>query len=180
MAKFYYIGRILEMKLVYRFLFVLHALMGIGAMGGGMMAILNPQGPGGMPTDALKNSPFSDYLIPGIILFSVIGLGNIFCAVTSLLKLKYQGYISSIFGWALVIWIIVQCIMIQIVVYLHVIFFIIGLVQAFLAFLLLFMKQLFPANIMIHIIIKLEKKFPESSIMKAIGKLERKLTQKAA
>ncbi len=30
------------LKKVYRLLFILHAFVGIGAMGGGMMAILNP------------------------------------------------------------------------------------------------------------------------------------------
>ena len=116
------------MKRIFRLLFILHAFVGLGAIGGGIMAILNPQGPGGMPTDALKNSPFSNFLIPGIILFIVIGLGNVFSAIMILLKSKFQGYISSVFSWALVIWIIIQCIMLGAIVYLHIIFFIIGFV----------------------------------------------------
>lgn len=84
------------MKIVNRVLFGLHAFVGIGAIGGGMMAILNPRGPGGMPVDALKNSPFSNFLIPGIILFTVIGLGNIFGAGSILFRSKYRGYISSV------------------------------------------------------------------------------------
>jgi hypothetical protein len=86
------------MKIVYRVLLVLHAFVGLGAMGGGMMAILNPQGPGGMPTDALKNSLFNNYLIPGIILFSVIGIGNIISALVIYLKSKFHGYVSSVFS----------------------------------------------------------------------------------
>ena len=138
------------MKIVYRALFILHVFVGLGAMGGGMMAILNPQGPGGMPIDSLKNSPFSNFLIPGIILFTIIGLGNIFSAITILFKSRVQGYISSVFGWALVIWIIVQCIMLNIVIYLHVIFFIIGLVEAILSMIILFENRLFPANIILN------------------------------
>jgi hypothetical protein len=163
------------LKRVYRLLFILHAFVGLGAMGGGMMAILYPQGPGGMPTDALNNSPFSDYLIPGIILFTVIGLGNVFCASLMLLKSKYQGYISSIFSWALVIWIVVQCIMLRLVVSLHVIFFIIGLVQVLLSVIILFAQHLFPSNTIFAIVIKLGKKFPENIIIKKLGKLERKM-----
>lgn len=68
------------MKKVYRMLFVLHAIVGLGAIGGGLFAILNPQCPAGMSVDALKNFPFSNFLIPGIILFTVIGLGNVFSA----------------------------------------------------------------------------------------------------
>jgi len=163
------------LKRVSRLLFILHAFVGIGAMGGGTMAILYPQGPGGMPIDNLNNSPFIDYLIPGIILFTVIGLGNVFCAVSILLKSKYQGYISSIFSWALVIWIIVQCIMLRLVVSLHVIFFIIGLVEALLSVIILFLQHLFPTDIILNIVIKLEKKFPNNTITKYLGKLERKI-----
>lgn len=145
------------MKIVYRLLFALHAFVGLGAMGGGGMAIINPQGPGGMPIGALKNSPFSNYLIPGIILFTVIGLGNIFSSIMILSKLRFQGYISSVFGWALVIWIIVQCIMLNVVIYLHVIFFIIGLVEAILSMIILFKQRLFPANLVLNIYKEIRK-----------------------
>lgn len=165
------------LKKVYRSLFILHAFVGIGAMGGGMMAILNPQGPGGMPTESLINSPFHNFLIPGIILFTVIGLGNILCVLSIHLKSKYQGYISSIISWALVIWIIVQCIMLQAVVSLHVIFFIIGLAQAFLSFIILFAQRLFPVNIALRIVRKIEKKYSDNIIVKIIQNLERSLTE---
>lgn len=162
------------MKKVYRFLFILHLFVGIGAIAGGSMAILNPYTPGGMSTDALNHSPFSNFLIPGIILFTVIGLGNLFSSMTFLFKSKYQGYISSVFSWALVIWIVVQCIMLRTIVYLHVIFFIIGIVQAFLSFTILFEKKLFPTNIILNIIKKLEKKFPNSIIFKFIYNIEKR------
>lgn len=147
------------MKIVYRLLFILHAFVGLGAIGGGIMAILNPTGPGGMPAEVLKNSPFNDFLIPGIILFTIIGIGNIFSAVTILLKSKYQGYISSVFSWALVIWIIVQCIMLRSVVALHVIFFVIGLVEVVISTMLLFEQRLFPTKIILNIISKLQKEY---------------------
>ncbi|HKL78897.1 MAG TPA: hypothetical protein VJ888_00530 [Mobilitalea sp.] len=146
------------MKLVNRVLFILHALTGVGAMGGGMMAILYPQGPAGMPADALKNSPFSDFLIPGIILFTVIGLGNVFSAIMIIVKSKYQGYISCVFGGALMIWLIVQCIILNAVVALHVIFFVIGFVQAMLGLILLFKDNLFPTNIILNVYKGIRKK----------------------
>jgi hypothetical protein len=145
------------MKIVYRLLFTLHAFVGLGAIGGGMMAILNPQGPVGMSTETLKNSPFSNFLIPGIILFTVIGLGNVFSSVSILFKSKYQAYISSVFSWALVFWIIVQCIMLRTVIYLHVIYFIIGLVEAFLSIIILFKKNIFPANLILNVYKKMRK-----------------------
>lgn len=139
------------MKVVNWVLFVLHVIVGVGAMAGGWAAISNPQAPLGVDIVILKNSPFSDFLIPGIILFGVIGLGNIFSAITMYLKSRFQGYISSVFSWALVIWIIVQCIMINSVVFLHVLFFAIGLVQATLAMIILFRQELFPSAIIIKL-----------------------------
>lgn len=139
------------MKIVYRLLFGLHIFAGLGAMAGGLAAITNPQEPFGMSVDALKNSPFSNFLIPGIILFTIIGLGNISSAVTIHFKSRFQGYISSVFSWALVIWIVVQCIMLNAVAILHVIYFIIGFVEAVLSMIILFQQRLFPANLILNI-----------------------------
>ncbi|WP_291570622.1 hypothetical protein [Clostridium sp. UBA4548] len=145
------------MKLVYRLLFGLHLFVGIGAMAGGLAAIINPLEPLGMPLEPLKNSPFSNYLIPGIILFAIIGLGNILSILTIYTKSKFQGYISGVFGGALMIWIIVQCVMLRAVAFLHVLFFIIGLVQAALASAVLLEKGLFPLNIVIKLYKEMKK-----------------------
>lgn len=163
------------MKFVYRLLLFLHVFVGVGAMGGGLMAILNPENPGGMPTDTLKYSPFSNFLIPGIILFVVIGLGNILCSLLMIYKIRSQAYISCIVSAALVIWIIVQCIMLRSIVSLHIIFFIFGAVEGVLSLLLLFQQRLFPANIIINLIEKLEKKHPKNSIFKTAGNLFRNM-----
>jgi hypothetical protein len=134
------------MKRVYQLLFGLHIFVGIGAMMGGLAAITNPDQPFGIPIEILKNSPFSNFLIPGIILFTIIGLGNVVSAYIFHFNSKIQGYISSIFSWALVIWIIVQCIMLNTVEFLHILFFTIGLIQAGLSMIILFEQRLFPAN----------------------------------
>ena len=163
------------MKAVRRLLLFLHVFVGVGAMSGGLMAILNPERPGGMPTDALKYSPFSNFLIPGIILFALIGLGNVFCAILMIYKIKYQAYVSCTVSAALVIWIIVQCIMLWAVVSLHIIFFVIGLIEGVLSVLLLFQQRLFPANIIINIIEGLEKKHPKNSMIKTVSNLFRNM-----
>ena len=139
------------MKFVYRFLFGLHLFVGLGAICGGGATILNPQEPLGMPVDVLKNSPFSNFLIPGIILFTIIGLGNAFSALTLHRKSRFQGYISSVFSWALIIWIVVQCIMINSIAFPHVLFFGIGVAEAILSAFVLFDQDLFPANIIVVI-----------------------------
>ncbi|MFT5874053.1 MAG: hypothetical protein ACI8WT_003013 [Clostridium sp.] len=91
------------MKKVYRLLFALHLFVGIGAIFGGLAAITNSNQPLGISVEVLKNSPFSNYLIPGIILFTIIGLGNVISALLFRFKSRFQGYISSVFSWALVI-----------------------------------------------------------------------------
>ncbi len=138
------------MKNTHRLLCGLHLLVGIGAIGGGLAAVLNPQAPLGMPLELLQSSPFDNYLIPGLILLVIIGLGNLFSAYTFRLKSGYQGYISSVFSWALVIFIVVQCLMLNAIHYLHVIYFFIGLVEAGLAMMILFEQRLFPANLILR------------------------------
>ena len=145
------------MKLLYKILFALHLVVGIGALAGGLAAITNPNNPLGAPTSMLKNSPFTNFLIPGILLFTIIGLGNILSSLTLYFKSKFQGYISSTFTFALVIWIIVQCVMLRDVVFLHVLFFIIGLLGAILSVIILFNKNQFPANVIKAFYIKITK-----------------------
>ncbi|MDD3614027.1 MAG: hypothetical protein WAP98_04900 [Caldicoprobacterales bacterium] len=140
------------MKLVRRLLLFFHSFVGIGALAGGLAAITDPYEPMGVTVDALKLSPFNSFLIPGIILFTVIGLGNIIAAITLWKNFKYQGYMSSVFSWALVIWIVVQCIMLQDIVALHIIYFVIGLVEAFLSAIILFKQGLFPTGLIMDLL----------------------------
>ncbi len=137
------------MKKLKSLLLVLHVFVGVGALAEGLAAITNPDNPMGVTVEALENSPFNNFLIPGIILFTIIGVGNIVSAITLRLDFKLQGYVSSIFSWALVIWIVVQCIMLNDIVSLHVIFFVIGLVQAVISATILFKKRQFPTNLVL-------------------------------
>jgi len=132
---------------IRRMLVISHIGVGLGAMAGGLCAITDPLSPMGMPLEALEHSPFNSFLIPGLILFGLIGVGNLACALLYRVKCRCQGYASSVVGWALSIWIIVQCIMLQAVVFLHVLFFLIGVFQAVLAASILLENRQFPANV---------------------------------
>ncbi|MGE3962446.1 MAG: hypothetical protein AB7F65_12265 [Dehalococcoidia bacterium] len=59
------------------------ALMGIGALFGGYSLIADAEG-FGMDPAWLEHSPFGDYLVPGLFLFIVIGLGNMLGALLAL------------------------------------------------------------------------------------------------
>lgn len=51
------------------------AFLALGAIGGGAVLIISPTGEMmGLPLSSFKNMPFNSYLIPGIILFSVLGI----------------------------------------------------------------------------------------------------------
>ena len=56
------------------FVFLL-GFLGLGAIGGGIILIISPDGALiGIPLSEFKNIPFDSYLIPGIILFFVLGI----------------------------------------------------------------------------------------------------------
>jgi len=95
----------------------------ISAFGGGIAMVLKPDGSGlGIPLYILKGSPFSNFLIPGIILSIVLGvlpliaaLGLIFgkpWGVIGMLNIytnRYWGWAYAVYtGLGLIIWITVQ------------------------------------------------------------------------
>jgi hypothetical protein len=85
----------------------------LSGLGGGIFLIADPTGETlNLPLSLLRDSPFTDYLIPGIILFTVLGVYPLIVSA-GLWKRKYWGWLGSILlGIALLIWIFVEIIMI--------------------------------------------------------------------
>lgn len=101
---------------------------GISACFGGWMLITSPDGSSlGMTTGLLEYSPFTDFLIPGIVLFTVIGLFSLVSAYLVVWQVTRYSFLVILMGLILIGWIVVQAIMIQTVNYLHVIFVSAGL-----------------------------------------------------
>ena len=72
-------------------LIFLLAFLGLGAVFGGSILIVSPNGKlFGMPLSMLENSPFSSFLIPGIILFLVLGLVPMLLVFSLLKKPDYK------------------------------------------------------------------------------------------
>lgn len=88
-------------------------IQAISGVAGGIGLVSDPTGANlGIPQEWLSNSPFNDYLIPGVILFSVLGIFPAFVSV-GLWKEKHWGWLGSLsLGIALIIWIIVEIIII--------------------------------------------------------------------
>ena len=102
---------------------------GIGAIYGGWLLIINPDGSSlQLPLDLLKHSPFNDYLIPGIILFTANGLFSFFVLLGLIFKFRSYAYLLIAQGIILLGWITIQVLLVRTFYYLQLIFFIIGIV----------------------------------------------------
>lgn len=133
------------MKKMHRVQLTLLCFVGVGAVFGGLLAISDPYGSlYGMPTELLRKGPFTSFLVPGIFLLVVIGLGHLIAFIFLKKNIWFHPYLSGIAGAILMIWIVIQCYMLQSVVMLHVLFFIIGIVECVLSAFILMKKNLFP------------------------------------
>lgn len=123
------------------FLFLL-AFLGIGAIYGGGSLILYPSGESlKMPLSLLKNSPFNNYLIPGIILFTVLGLVPCLL-ILALIKKPFSKFLENFnlfkdmhWSWTysiyiaitLIIWLQIQMMVLQAVSWIHVFYMLLAL-----------------------------------------------------
>ncbi len=87
----------------------LQTFIGLGGVAGGVGLVLEPGGANlGMSTEWLVDSPFSDYLIPGIVLLVINGVGSLVGAATSFFRYRHAGEIAAALGIFLMLWIVVQ------------------------------------------------------------------------
>jgi len=133
------------MKRLYHFQEVIGLVVGLGALFGGALAIIDPYGTlFRMPVEVLKKGPFSSFLIPGLFLFFIVGLGHLFSFTAVRRRWKLHPYISGGAGCILMSWIVIQCYIMESVHFLHVIFFAAGLAEGLAALLMLVGLKLFP------------------------------------
>ncbi len=126
------------------------AFLGIGALFGGGVLIISPSGKlMGMPLSMLANSPFKDFLIPGIILFSVLGLipcllvlaliknrENMFAEQFNFFNDMYRSWSFSIYiAFVLIIWIQLEMVFLNAVSWLHTFYMFLAICIIFVALL---------------------------------------------
>lgn len=124
-------------------LIVLHLFLGLGALFGGGALIFSPDGSLlKMPLEMLEHSPFESFLIPGIILFVVLGVIPIFIAFylifeksipiaekLSLYQNIHWAWNGSLYmGFTLIIWIGIELYMIQGIAFIHILYLFLGLI----------------------------------------------------
>ena len=115
---------------------ILQIFIGIGAVPAGIAMITDPSGSNlGMPVEMLINSPFSDFLIPGILLLVVNGIGSLLGGMASFRRYRFTGEIAVGLGTFLIIWIVAQIWWMG-VHWLHILYIIIGIVELVLGLML--------------------------------------------
>jgi hypothetical protein len=108
----------------------LQAFIGLGALAGGFGLVNDPSGGAlGLPLSLLEGSPFQDYLIPGLFLMVVNGMGSMIGAAFSFTRRRYAPETAMVLGAILVAWIVIQVIVISSFHWLHVLYFILGVVE---------------------------------------------------
>jgi hypothetical protein len=121
-------------------------LIGLNGIAGGYAAMSNPDAPFGIPASVLKNGPFNDFLVPGIVLFFVVGIGNLATAYLLLKKARPQPYILALMSGITIGWIVVQIYAMEEINALHAIIFSLAAIQSGYAVYLLMRDDRFPFN----------------------------------
>ena len=83
---------------------VIEALIGLGAIGGGL-AILTGAFDQWFPVAWLQGTPFSDYTIPGLVLLIVVGGGMLLAAAAQFIQREWAVFLSVVMGCVMFGWI---------------------------------------------------------------------------
>ena len=129
-------------KLISVFAGILQIFVGLGAIICGILLIAFPDGSSiNLPLSLLRGSPFTDFFIPGIILFSVIGLGHTIVFVMNIKQYIYYETANGIMGIGLMIWIFIQVSLIGGGHWLQYLYFGIGLAETAISILVFTLKK---------------------------------------
>lgn len=121
------------MKKHYIILGILQAFTAVGAIPAGLAYLLDTSGARmGVTTELLANSPFKSFLIPGLFLLFVNGIGNAVGAYLSFTRNKYAGYAGISLGVILCLWIIIQVLCISLSSFMQPLFLVIGIAEIYL------------------------------------------------
>lgn len=120
-----------EMHLAGRIAVAFLVLLGVGALAGGTALAMKLDG-SVMQFDVklLAGSPFSDYMVPGIILGGLFGVGSFVVAALGIRRVRIAPFLAFAIGSAQMIWIVIELAIIREFSFLHPTFFAIGLVIA--------------------------------------------------
>ena len=91
----------------------LQTFVAVGAIPAGIAFLTDPSGRGlGMTVELLQGSPFADFLVPGIVLLGIHGIGSLLGAAMSLWRVRFAGDGAVLLGSLLGGWMVVQIVLI--------------------------------------------------------------------
>ncbi len=106
-------------------------LLGLGALGGAGFLVTDPDGSSMQWTvSMLAGSPFADFLVPGLLLGGLFGIGSFVVAGLGLAHHRIAPFLAFAIGCGQMIWIVVELAIIGQFSFLHPMCFGIGLVIA--------------------------------------------------
>ena len=126
-----------------KLLIILHVFLGIGGIFGGAALVIDPSGELiQMPISLLEYSPFSNFLIPGIILLVMLGIAPLVVSYGLIRKThwnpadklnifseKHWAWTYSLYiGFILIFWITAQVYLIKQIALVHVGYILLGLI----------------------------------------------------
>ncbi len=92
-----------------RFLVGVLTFQGVSGIGGGLGLSLDPSGQSvGIPLEWLQGSPFSDYLVPGLVLLVLLGIGPLVAAFGAWTGRRWSWATSLLVAAGLLIWLGVE------------------------------------------------------------------------
>ena len=106
-------------------------MLGIGALAGGIALVARPDGSVmHMDVTLLAGSPFGDFLIPGLILGGLFGVGSLVVAAMGIRRSRLAPFLAFAIGCGQMVWIVVELAIIRELSLLHPLMFGLGLVIA--------------------------------------------------
>lgn len=122
---------------------ILQAFNGVSAVLGGSLLVKDPTGHSlAIRSEWLLTTPFSSFLIPGIVLFVVNGVGNLAGFWLTVRKSEQAGMAGAVLGIIMMTWIIAQVMWIGYKSALQPLYFGTGFVQMVFGYLLLKQKRI--------------------------------------
>ena len=110
---------------------VLELATAVGAIPVGIMLITDPSGAGvGFPPGWIEATPFGSYLVPGIYLLLMNGVGMLILAGLTVVRHWMAPWLTGVLGTGLAVWIGVQLIVMPEVSFLQAVYGTIGVVLA--------------------------------------------------
>ena len=115
-----------SMSMVHQLVLWLCVFTGLTAVAGGLLLITSPTGLEEPQRSLLQHTPFKTFLVPGLLLLLVVGLGNLAAAALEARHIEKSEVAVSVAGAASMGWIITQLALIRTVSWLQLLYFLIG------------------------------------------------------